>query len=96
MKIKNGTLARTIVLLLALINQVFAIFGIGAIDIADDTIYQLCSLGATIITAGAAWWKNNSFTQAALAGDDTMADEKLKDKVEEAHDGVEETEKEEG
>ncbi len=96
MKIKNGTIARTIVLLLALINQVFAIFGIGTIDIADDTIYQLCSLGATVITAVAAWWKNNSFTQAAIAGDDVMADEKLKGKVEEAHDGVEKTEQEEG
>lgn len=96
MKIKNGTIARTIVLLLALINQVFAIFGIGTIDIADDTIYQLCSLGATVITTGIAWWKNNSFTQAALAGDQAMIDEKMKDKVKEAHDGVEETEEEVG
>lgn len=72
-----GTIARTIVLILALVNQVLAIMGQGTIDIADDTIYQLCSLGATVITAGIAWWKNNSFTKAAIAGDDTKAAVKM-------------------
>lgn len=72
-----GTIARTIVLVLALVNQALAIMGHGTIDIADDTIYQFCSLGATIITAGIAWWKNNSFTKAAIAGDDTKAAVKM-------------------
>ncbi len=75
--ISNGTIARTIVLILALVNQVLAIAGRGTIDIADDTIYQLCTLGATLITALAAWWKNNSFTAAAIAGDDTKRAAKL-------------------
>lgn len=71
-KVSSGTVARTIVLALALINQVFAITGKGTIDIADDTIYQICSLGATIVTSLTAWWKNNSFTQEALEADDTL------------------------
>ena len=49
--ITSGTIARTIVLILALANQVLAIMGKGTIDIADDTVYQLFSLGATVITA---------------------------------------------
>lgn len=75
--ISIGTIARTIVLILALVNQVLAITGRGTIDIADDTIYQLCSLGATVVTALVAWWKNNSFTEAAKAGDDTKKAVKL-------------------
>lgn len=75
--ITSGTIARTIVLILALLNQVLAIAGKGTIDIADDTIYQFCSLGATIITALVAWWKNNSFTTAAIAGDDAKQKAKL-------------------
>lgn len=75
--ITSGTIARTIVLVLALVNQALAIMGKGTIDIADDTIYQLCSLGGTIITAGIVWWKNNSFTKAAIAGDDTKTAFKL-------------------
>jgi len=77
MTITKGTIARTIILILALVNQVLAILGKGSIDIADDTIYQLCSLIATIVTAAAAWWKNNSFTKAAIAGDDTKNAVKL-------------------
>lgn len=76
-KISSGTVARTIVLILALINQVFAIMGKGTIDIAEEDVYQLCSIVATIVTAAIAWWKNNSFTKAAIAGDDTKTAFKL-------------------
>lgn len=78
MKISSGTIARTIVLVLALINQALAIMGKGTIDIADDTIYQLCSLAATVVTSIVTWWKNNSFTQAAIEGD--VAKNKAKEK----------------
>ena len=65
--ITSGTIARTIVLILALANQVLAIMGKGTIDIADDTVYQLCSLGATVITALIAWWKNNRYEDSVQA-----------------------------
>lgn len=78
MKVSAGTIARTIVLVIALINQALAIMGKGTIDIADETIYQLCSLAATAVTAAVAWWKNNSFTQAAIEGD--VAKNKAKEK----------------
>ena len=78
MKVSTSTIARTIVLVLALINQALAIMGKGTIDIADDTIYQLCSLAATVVTSIVTWWKNNSFTQAAIEGD--VAKNKAKEK----------------
>lgn len=70
--ISADTIARTIVLVLALVNQIFAVCGRNQIDIASDNVYQLVSLCWTIGASIAAWWKNNSFTSAALAGDKKM------------------------
>ncbi|MGN1202805.1 MAG: phage holin [Eubacterium sp.] len=69
-KITDGTLARTLILILALLNQIFAVFGIGTIDIEEDSVYQVISVLFTIGAAIVAWWKNNSFTQAAIAADE--------------------------
>lgn len=68
--IKADTIARTIVLALALINQVLAIVGKDALPFTEDNVYQICTLIATLITSGIAWWKNNSFTQAAIEADE--------------------------
>lgn len=73
------TLARTIFLLLALINQVLAIFGKGTINIAENDIYQVVSLLFTILTTLMAWWKNNSFTPAAIEADKSLKKLKRKD-----------------
>ncbi len=74
--VSSGTVTRTICLCLALINQVSAILGKGKIEIADDSIYQLVSLVFTVVTTVIAWWKNNSFTQAAIIADKVLKDEK--------------------
>ena len=68
-KISAGTIARTVVLLLALVNQVLSMLGVQTIPIADEDVNTLIATGWTIAASLAAWWKNNSFTQAALAGD---------------------------
>lgn len=64
-----GTIARTIVLAIALINQILVSTGKIPIDIEEDTIYQLLSLIATVIASVVAFWKNNSFTLPAIEGD---------------------------
>lgn len=69
---KKDTIVRTIVLVLALINQIFALVGIPQLNIDDDTIYQAVTLIVTIVSSVWAWWKNNSFTRAARAADETM------------------------
>ncbi len=74
MKIKADTIARTIVLFLALINQILAVAGKEVLPFAEDDVYQIVSLLATFISAVTAWWKNNSFTKAAIEAD-TYKDE---------------------
>lgn len=72
LKISSETIARTICLALALINQLLAIFGKGQIPFVEDTVYQVVSIVFTIVTSIWSWWKNNSFTQAALRADVAM------------------------
>lgn len=76
MKVKTETIIRTIVLILALANQVLAIYGKQKIPITEDEVYQLITLVVTIGSALWAWWKNNSFTQPAIKADEYM--EKLR------------------
>lgn len=66
------TWARTIVLFIALVNQVLAILGKGQIEIAENDIYQICTLIFTFVSAIWAWWKNNSFSISAQEGDAVM------------------------
>lgn len=72
MKIETDTIARTIVLALALFNQILAVMGRGTIDIAESDVYQIASLVATIVSAIWAWWKNNSFTRHAILADEYL------------------------
>ena len=76
MKITAGTIARTVILILALINQVLTATGHSVINISDENINTLISTGFTIVSAIIAWWKNNSFTQAAIMADEVMKEDK--------------------
>ncbi|MGE4549172.1 MAG: phage holin [Intestinibacillus sp.] len=68
-KITAGTIARTIILALALINQVFTASGHTVIPIDDETVNTLVSTAWTVVSAAVSWWYNNSFTKAARIGD---------------------------
>lgn len=76
MNITSGTIARTAILVLALVNQILTATGHNIINISDESINTLISTGFTIISAVLAWWKNNSFTQSALKADEVMREEK--------------------
>lgn len=76
MKITAGTIARTVCLALALVNQVLTVSGHSVINISDENINTLISTIFTVSAAVAAWWKNNSFTQPALKADEIMREER--------------------
>lgn len=71
-KVEKMTIVRTAVLGFALLNQILTISGYNPLPFTDEEFGQAVSM---ILTAGAslwAWWKNNSFTQAAIAADDFL------------------------
>ncbi|KAF1680832.1 MULTISPECIES: phage holin [Bacillus] len=66
----KGTVIRTVLLLIALINQTMLMFGKSPLDIQEEQVNQLAdavySAGSVIFTIGttlAAWFKNNYVTK---------------------------------
>lgn len=76
--IKTDTIVRTIVLLIALANQALAIAGKEEFPVTEDQVYQVVTLIVTIGASVWAWWKNNSFTKAAIEADNVLAELKNK------------------
>ena len=75
-KVSIGTWIRTIGLVIASINMILTGFGYNPIPFSEEEVYTVLSTiieGAFIIIA---WWKNNSFTQAAKRADIVMHSEK--------------------
>ncbi|MEC0356139.1 MULTISPECIES: phage holin [Bacillus subtilis group] len=65
----KGTVIRTVLLLIAIINQTMLMLGKSSLDISEDQVNQLAdtlytagSLIFTIGTTAAAWFKNNYVT----------------------------------
>ena len=77
--VSAGTVARTAVLLLALTNQILSAMGKPILPIESETVEQLVTAGITTVAALISWWKNNSFTQAAIEADKTY--DRLKKQV---------------
>ena len=72
MNISAGTIARTICLALALTNQVLSATGHAVLPIEDSQLETLVTTGFTVAASLAAWWKNNSFTPAAVKADEAL------------------------
>lgn len=69
MKVTAGTIARTVLLVLALVNQGLTITGHAPIPVDNALVEQFIALGFTGIMAIITYWKNNSWTKPALIAD---------------------------
>lgn len=72
-EVKKSTIIRTVVLILALVNQCLTISGHSPLPFEDEQVTELLSMVFTIIAALVNWWKNNSFTKEAIQADEYMA-----------------------
>ena len=68
-QITTGTIVRTLCLILALANQIMTVCGKTPLPITDAQVADAVALIATVGASLWAWWKNNSFTPAAIEGD---------------------------
>lgn len=71
-KVSAETVIRTVILALALINQALTSAGKNPLPFAENTVYEFLTLAVTVGAALWAWWKNNSFTEAAIKSDKVM------------------------
>ena len=67
--VSKETIARTIILAVALINQILVVLGINPLPIAEEELYNIISTIATAAAALWTWWKNNSFSPEAIQAD---------------------------
>lgn len=73
-KVKTDTIVRTVILVVALVNQVLTMSGHSMLPISDEQITEVITLVFTIGASLWAWWKNNSFTKAAIEADEYLED----------------------
>ena len=66
---KKETIIRTVILGVALWNQVLMMSGKSIFPLTNDQIADAIGVGFTVVTAVVAWWKNNSFTAPAIEAD---------------------------
>lgn len=72
MKVKTETIVRTIILVVALVNQILTATGKNPLPFSESEMYEGLTAVATIAASMWAWWKNNSFTKAAINADEYM------------------------
>lgn len=73
-KISAETIIRTVVLVITLVNQVLTTLGKNPLPFAEEDIYAVLTTAATIAATLWAWWKNNSFTTAAIQADEYLSE----------------------
>jgi SPP1 family holin len=77
MKMDRGTVVRTSILFVALLNQLLVIFGKSPLPIENELLEQTVSSLFTIITALISWFKNNYITKRGIKQRDTLREKGL-------------------
>lgn len=76
--IKKETIIRTIVLIIAIINNILTLLGKNPFPYTADEIENAVAIIFTVVATLWAWWKNNSFTLPARLGDQEMERQRAK------------------
>ena len=89
--VSKDTVIRTIVLVVTLANTLLTAFGKNPLPFSETEIYQAVSAICTVAATVWAWWKNNSFTSAAIKADEYMHQLKAEAKEEKVNANEEST-----
>lgn len=71
-EVEASTIVRTIVMLLTIINTILAMTGHNPLPWSEKELYSGISVIVNVIVTLWVWWKNNSFTKAAIEADSVM------------------------
>jgi len=69
-RIETGTIIRTVLLALALLNQSLVLAGYSPIPFEDAQVEVFLTGAFTAVTAIWTWWKNNDITRKARKADE--------------------------
>ena len=68
-KITKGTIIRTMVLAIVIINMILKQMGIDVINVSESQVADFIEMLISIATIIVAWWENNSVSQNAIRAD---------------------------
>ena len=72
MKASKETIIRTVILILAIINNALALFGKSPLPIDNNTAVNVINFLFVTGAALVSWWYNNSFTEPAILADEWL------------------------
>ena len=72
MKISKGTIVRTIMLVIVIINIVLKQMGHDVINVSESEIFSLIETLIEVAVIVVSFWKNNSFTDKAIKADEFL------------------------
>ncbi len=74
LKIKKGTVVRTIMFAAVILNMVLKAAGKNPLPVDETAVTQFIELGINIAVLVVTFWKNNSFTENAIRADKYLED----------------------
>ena len=72
MKISKGTIVRTVMLVIVIINLVLKQLGHDLINVSESEILSVVEMLIEVAVIVVSFWKNNSYTQNAIKADEFL------------------------
>lgn len=72
MKISKGTIVRTIMLVIVIVNMILKACGKSIINVDENQVLSALEYIIEIAVIAVNWWKNNSFTENAKKADEFL------------------------
>ena len=72
MKISKGTIVRTIMVILVIVNTILKHFGIDVINVNESEVVAFIEAIIEVAIIAVSFWKNNSFTENAIKADNFL------------------------
>lgn len=72
MKISKGTIVRTIMIVLVIVNMILGRMGYDIIDVDENEVLEVVEILIEIAIIVVGFWKNNSYTEKAIRADEFL------------------------
>lgn len=72
MKVSKGTIVRTIMVILVILNIIFERCGIDVINVSESEVFMIVETVIEIAIIAVGFWKNNSYSEEAKKADEFL------------------------
>lgn len=71
-KISKGTIVRTVMFVIVILNMILSHFGLDVINVSESEILSVVEMLLEVAVIIVTFWKNNSFTDKAIKADEFL------------------------